>query len=40
MKQSLRVVPYGVPEVFGEGNTVPVPLLGDLAIDMGKVFRE
>jgi len=27
------------PEVFGEGDTVPVQLLGDLAIDMGKVFR-
>ncbi len=29
---------YSSPEVFGEGDTVPVPLLGDLAIDMGKVF--
>jgi len=31
---------YGLPEVFGEGDTVQVPLLGDLVIDMGKVFRE
>jgi Uma2 family endonuclease len=31
---------YAAPEVFGEGDTVPVQLLGDLAIDMGKVFRE
>lgn len=31
---------YAPPEVFGEGDIVPVPLLGDLAIDMGKVFRE
>ena len=23
-----------------EGDNVPVPLLGDLEIDMGKVFRE
>ena len=29
---------YASPEVFGEGDTVPVPLLVDLAIDMGKVF--
>jgi len=31
---------YASPEVFGEGDTVLVQLLGDLAIDMGKVFRE
>jgi Uma2 family endonuclease len=31
---------YATPEVFGDGDIVPVPLLGDLAIDMGKVFRE
>ena len=31
---------YASPEVFGEGDIVPVPLLGNLAIDMGKVFRE
>ena len=31
---------YASPEVFGEGEVVPVPLLGDLTIDMGKVFRE
>jgi len=31
---------YATPEVFGEGDVVPVPLLGDLIIDMGKVFRE
>lgn len=31
---------YAPPEVFGEGDNVPVPLIGDLAIDMGKVFRE
>jgi Uma2 family endonuclease len=31
---------YVLPEVFGEGDTVPVPLLGDLVIDMGKVFRD
>ncbi len=30
---------YAQPEVFGEGELVPVPLLGDLVIDMGKVFR-
>jgi hypothetical protein len=30
---------YAPPEVFGEGDIVPVPLLGELAIDMGKVFR-
>jgi Uma2 family endonuclease len=30
---------YAPPEVFGEGDIVPVPLLGKLAIDMGKVFR-
>jgi hypothetical protein len=29
---------YAVPEVFGEGDTLPVQLLGDLAIDMDKVF--
>jgi hypothetical protein len=29
---------YASPEVFGEGDTVPVPLLGDFAVDMGKVF--
>jgi len=28
---------YAAPEVFGEVDTVPVPLLGNLAIDMGKV---
>ena len=31
---------YAAPEVFGEGDIVAVSLLGDLAIDMGKVFRE
>ncbi len=31
---------YASPEVYGEGEIVPVPLLGDLVIDMGKVFRE
>lgn len=31
---------YASPEVFGEGDIVSVPLLGNLAIDMGKVFRE
>ncbi len=31
---------YGTPEVFGEGDSVPVSLLGDLTVDMGKVFRE
>jgi len=31
---------YASPEVFGEGDTVPVQLLGDLAVDLGKVFRE
>ena len=30
---------YATPEVFGESDIVPVPLLGDLIIDMGKVFR-
>jgi len=30
---------YSQPMVFGEGDIVPVPLLGDLFIDMGKVFR-
>lgn len=30
---------YSQPMVFGEGDVVPVPLLGDLFIDMGKVFR-
>ena len=30
---------YVAPEVFGEDDSVPVPLLGDLVIDMGKVFR-
>lgn len=30
---------YSQPMVFGEGDIVPVPLLGDLVIDMGKVFR-
>ena len=30
---------YAAPEVFGEDDAVPVPLLGDLVIDMGKVFR-
>ena len=29
---------YGVPEVFGETDVVPVPLLGDLVIDLGKVL--
>jgi Uma2 family endonuclease len=31
---------YAPPEVFGDGDSVPVPLLGELEIDMGKVFRE
>ena len=31
---------YAQPEVFGEEDRVPVPLLGDMEIDMGKVFRE
>ncbi len=31
---------YAAPEVFGDSDIVPVPLLGDLIIDMGKVFRE
>jgi len=31
---------YAPPDVYGEGDVAPVPLLGDLAIDMGKVFRE
>ena len=30
---------YAQPKVFGEGDVVPVPLPGDLVIDMGKVFR-
>jgi len=30
---------YSQPMVFGEGDIVPVPLLGDMFIDMGKVFR-
>jgi len=30
---------YAQPKVFGEGDVVPVPLLGELVIDMGKVFR-
>ena len=30
---------YGVPEVFGEADIVPVPLLGDFIIDMAIVFR-
>jgi len=30
---------YAQPKVFGEGDVVPVPLLGDLVIDLGKVFR-
>jgi Uma2 family endonuclease len=29
---------YGVPEVFGDVDIIPVPLLGDLVIDLGKVF--
>ena len=29
---------YASPEVFGEGDTVPVPLFGDLVIDLGNVF--
>lgn len=31
---------YASPEVFGEGDVVPVPLLGDLMIGLDKVFRE
>ena len=31
---------YAAADVFGESDIVPVPLLGDLTIDMGKVFRE
>lgn len=31
---------YLAPDVFGEGDAVPVSLLGDLEIDMGRVFRE
>ena len=31
---------YMAPDVFGEDDTVPVSLLGDLVIDMRKVFRE
>jgi Uma2 family endonuclease len=31
---------YVSPEVFGQGDVVPVPLLGELEIEMGKVFRE
>ena len=30
---------YAQPKVFGEGDVVPAPLLGELVIDMGKVFR-
>ena len=30
---------YAAPDVYGEGDTVPVTLLGDLVIDMRKVFR-
>ncbi|HIJ94668.1 MAG TPA: Uma2 family endonuclease [Desulfuromonadales bacterium] len=29
---------YVQPDVFGEGDLVPVPLLGELVINMGKVF--
>jgi hypothetical protein len=28
---------YAPPDVFGEGDIVPVTLLGELVIDMGKV---
>lgn len=31
---------YARPDVFGEGDSVPVTLLGDLVVDMGKVFRD
>jgi Uma2 family endonuclease len=31
---------YSTPDVFGETDKVPVPLLGDLSIDLGKVFKE
>lgn len=31
---------YASPEVFGDDDIVPVSLLGDLVIDMGKVFRD
>ena len=30
---------YGAPEVFGEADIVPVPLLGDLSINMATVFK-
>jgi Uma2 family endonuclease len=30
---------YGAPEVFGEADIVPVPVLGDLSIDMATVFK-
>lgn len=31
---------YSTPEVFGGEERVPVPLLGELEIDLGKVFRD
>jgi Uma2 family endonuclease len=31
---------YTTPNVYGDGDSVPVSLLGDLVVDMKKVFRE
>ena len=31
---------YTSPNVYGEGDSVPVSLLGDLVVDMKRVFRE
>jgi Uma2 family endonuclease len=31
---------YARPDVFGAEELVPVPLLGELIVDMGRVFRE
>ncbi|HIJ80521.1 MAG TPA: Uma2 family endonuclease [Desulfuromonadales bacterium] len=30
---------YSQPDVFGEADSVPVPLLGDLIVEMGNVFK-
>jgi len=31
---------YATPDVYGVEDAVPVPLLGDLMVEMGKVFRD
>jgi len=31
---------YGAPKRYAEGDKVPVPLLGELVIDLGEVFAE